>query len=332
MRQIFVFTAGTSQAKRNLHHTIANARPFAELAATLGDDVVKELQSVAPNQDGFYAWGALPSEKNQTTWQRMNEGDIVFAYYDRTLHFVSTVLAKVRSQELATKLWKVDSNGETWECMYFLSKPQSIHLPLNDSRIAGLIGTEYRGFSTIASDDLVAKFGSAEAFVSSVLAYAMPPDRQAIELAEAETAEQDASSEQAGSFTLKEGRARVLREIVRRRGQPKFRQDLLQAYERRCAVTGCQIEAILEAAHIAPYRNDGSNHVQNGILLRADIHTLFDLGMLRVTVDYLIELDEGLRGSDYWAYQGKKLRLPKDKAAYPAKQALEIKLGLLAGV
>lgn len=66
--------------------------------------------------------------------------------------------------------------------------------------------------------------------------------------------------------------------IKGRRGQTKFRQDLLKVYG-QCLVTGCQYEPILEAAHIEPYFLGGTFAVENGLLLRADMHTLFDLGL-----------------------------------------------------
>ncbi len=51
-----------------------------------------------------------------------------------------------------------------------------------------------------------------------------------------------------------DARRRTYREVVNRRGQPAFRRDLLQAYRRSCAITGCSAEAVLEAAHLRPYR------------------------------------------------------------------------------
>lgn len=79
---------------------------------------------------------------------------------------------------------------------------------------------------------------------------------------------------------ISDARERTLASIVRRRGQPRFRKQLLKAYQGRCAVTGCTLEPILEAAHIHPYLGDETNVVSNGLLLRTDVHTLFDLGLL----------------------------------------------------
>lgn len=75
---------------------------------------------------------------------------------------------------------------------------------------------------------------------------------------------------------IQDGRKKVLREFAIRQGQKKFREKLLGAYEFRCAVTGTAIMATLQAAHIVPYKGPQTNSVQNGLLLRADIHNLFD--------------------------------------------------------
>ena len=91
-------------------------------------------------------------------------------------------------------------------------------------------------------------------------------------------------------------RDRVLAEVLCRRGQGKFRRKLLKSYGGTCAVTGCQIEALLEAAHILPHRGTASNFIGNGLLLRADIHTLFDLGLLTIrSDDYRVQLARTLQ-------------------------------------
>lgn len=81
---------------------------------------------------------------------------------------------------------------------------------------------------------------------------------------------------------LEDGRRRINRMVVLRQGQRAFRDALMDAYGRRCAITGCTIGDILEAAHISPYLGAHTNHVTNGLLLRADIHTLFDRGVIKV--------------------------------------------------
>ncbi|MHC2086454.1 HNH endonuclease [Methylobacterium sp. CM6244] len=103
-------------------------------------------------------------------------------------------------------------------------------------------------------------------------------------------------------------RRRIIREIEARQGAPAFRSALIRAYQGRCAATGCNAHEALEAAHIQAYSHDGSNATSNGLLLRADIHTLFDLGLLGVDEDRKWIVSASLRGSEYERLQGKSLR------------------------
>lgn len=122
---------------------------------------------------------------------------------------------------------------------------------------------------------------------------------------------------------LEDARDRILREITRRRGQRAFRDGLLRAYEGRCAITDCDVEDVLEAAHIVPYLGPQTNRTDNGLLLRADIHTLFDCGL--ITIDpqtRLVVVADRLLATDYGSLNGKALRVPTTKADAPSVQAL----------
>jgi hypothetical protein len=121
-----------------------------------------------------------------------------------------------------------------------------------------------------------------------------------------------------------DGRERVAREIAIRRGQAAFRQSLLGLYGGRCAMTGCDVEAVLEAAHIVRYQGPGTNHPSNGLPLRADIHTLFDLGLLAVDpATFTILVAPILGGTEYQALRGRGLMLPAGPIQ-PSRAALQI--------
>jgi hypothetical protein len=120
-----------------------------------------------------------------------------------------------------------------------------------------------------------------------------------------------------------DARTKMLRSIAVRRGQPAFRQAVLVAYGRRCAVTGCDIEEALEAAHIVPYKGAHTNAVKNGLLLRADMHTLFDLGLFRIDpATFTVVMSPQLKASSYAQYDGARLTLPQLKPLHPSAQAL----------
>jgi putative restriction endonuclease len=112
-----------------------------------------------------------------------------------------------------------------------------------------------------------------------------------------------------------------------RLGQGIFRVALHAAYEGACAVTREHSEPVLEAAHIQPYSQGGQHQVENGLLLRTDIHKLFDLGFVTVTTDHLFEVSSQLReewnnGKTYYALRGQMIRLPKHPADRPAPALL----------
>jgi len=134
------------------------------------------------------------------------------------------------------------------------------------------------------------------------------------------------STNSAGGFddlSSDDRRQKAIAEVVRRRGQAKFRKVLLDAYGQRCAVTECDAIEALEAAHIAPYRGDHTDHVQNGLLLRADIHSLFDLGLLSVNPAMkTVVIADSLVGTVYGKLAGAPLHLPDDSANWPSHAAL----------
>lgn len=120
-----------------------------------------------------------------------------------------------------------------------------------------------------------------------------------------------------------DARVRMLAEIARRQGQPAFRARLLAAYGGRCAVTGCDVPDALEAAHLRPYRGPASNAVTNGILLRADLHTLLDKQLIAIRPDSRsLELSHELQGTAYSSLADKRISDPLDPAAAPAEKLL----------
>lgn len=115
----------------------------------------------------------------------------------------------------------------------------------------------------------------------------------------------------------------ALRAILERRGQPEFRQRLLAAYGGRCVVTGCDVTEALEAAHIVPHSSDGTYATTNGLLMRADIHTLFDLHLLTICPDKnTVKLNPCLH-SAYGQFEGIQILAPNNQADHPDSMGLE---------
>ncbi|MEH1884325.1 HNH endonuclease [Nostoc sp.] len=123
---------------------------------------------------------------------------------------------------------------------------------------------------------------------------------------------------------IEDARRRVTTSIVQRQGQAEFRRQLLEAYNYQCPITRCNAEAALEAAHIIPYKGTETNHIANGLPLRADIHTLFDLHLLSIhPKTHKIVISSELQATSYIEYMGQSVSLPKEKIAQPDPVALE---------
>jgi putative restriction endonuclease len=138
-------------------------------------------------------------------------------------------------------------------------------------------------------------------------------------------------AELAPGFMLQtsDGRTKVDVAAIAREGQGAFRLRVLDAYAMRCAVTGEKSLPVLDAAHIQPYLGPASNHVQNGLSLRADLHRLFDSGYVTVTPELRLQVSRRLRedfenGRDYYKMDGQRLIVvPTRNEARPSSEALE---------
>lgn len=137
-------------------------------------------------------------------------------------------------------------------------------------------------------------------------------------------APEQADREQFDPADVEDARERIARTIAQRRGQQAFRTALIDAYDGRCAISDCAVIDVLEAAHIVPYRGPATNSVQNGLLLRADLHTLFDCGLIAIDPQtMMVVVAPSLQNSEYQCLQGQQLRSPRDPTQSPSKKALK---------
>lgn len=115
--------------------------------------------------------------------------------------------------------------------------------------------------------------------------------------------------------------------VLPRLGQRSFRVAVLDSYGRRCAITNEKTLPALEAAHIRDYRDVQEHSLTNGILLRADVHNLFDMGYVTVSPDHRFLVSRRIKeefknGRDYYALHGSAIRLPQNPAHRPEPGAL----------
>lgn len=155
-------------------------------------------------------------------------------------------------------------------------------------------------------------------FKYSFTAYATVREDEESEVAQAEAMKDD--------FLPPEDdhRETELRNVHVRPGQGKFREALFAHYGIRCLISGCSLRESLEAAHITAYRGDRSDHVRNGLTLRADLHALFDRYLFSIHPDELrVVMAAAMRQDDsYKRLDGQKLLVSKSQE--PSQEALRV--------
>ncbi|MEV1001781.1 HNH endonuclease [Nonomuraea sp. NPDC050202] len=115
--------------------------------------------------------------------------------------------------------------------------------------------------------------------------------------------------------------------VPQRLGQRAFKAVVLNAYGRRCAITGSTIRPVLEAAHIRPVSRGGEHRLDNGILLRSDVHTLFDQGYLAIDPNHRLLVSPRLRqefgdGEELYRHAGSRVATPDNAADRPSQAFL----------
>lgn len=117
-------------------------------------------------------------------------------------------------------------------------------------------------------------------------------------------------------------------EVRQRLGQGSFRMKVVDAYGRACAVTTEHSLPVLEAAHIQPYAKGGTHEVSNGVLLRSDLHRLFDRGYVTIDPDFQFQVSKQLHeqwhnGRIYYDLNQRPIQLPTQERLQPRRELLE---------
>jgi putative restriction endonuclease len=116
--------------------------------------------------------------------------------------------------------------------------------------------------------------------------------------------------------------------VKQRLGQGSFRVLITDLYQRRCAVTGERALPVLQAAHIKPVTQEGLHRTNNGLLLRSDVHTLFDRGYVTITPDRRFRVSTRLKkdfnnGEEYRKFVDRELWVPATAEDRPDPKLLE---------
>lgn len=125
---------------------------------------------------------------------------------------------------------------------------------------------------------------------------------------------------------LNEPKEEYRQTVNARKGQSTFKSNILKAYNNKCCISGETCQELLEAAHIQQYVNSNSHHIQNGLLLRIDLHKLFDCGLLRIDANYRVVISSELSNSSYSQFNGIVIQLPDNPNHYPSKASLELRI------
>jgi len=266
--------------------------------------------------------GEAPWDKILAEISRIRNRD--YSHYLNKHNYENTAFQVVQQHCLGYRKYKGPQRFEKIGNVYRLSRPKSViatgsqELPKADGVVFQRPGKE-----DIVSIESQLHISSSDEVVGldAVL------EHEGINSLRADEAE-GADPQDKAAYNPEDGDLRevVTRQIRARRGQQQFRDALREQYGNRCVVTKCGIVAILEAAHVNPYRGDNDNHPTNGLLLRTDIHTLFDLNLLGVEPEQLhIELHPDII-EEYGHLADKPLICPI--GVRPSRKALEARYKL----
>ena len=157
-------------------------------------------------------------------------------------------------------------------------QPPPVDIQTTEIKKAALRPSDQISIEELDPDRLMLAFGSQVPYLANLLVGAAQT-RSLMPDAADESDDEAPAGYQPSDVNNRE---KVLTTIRVRRGQRTFRNRLIKRYGPRCMISGCRLVDIVEAAHIWPYRNLSDNHPENGILLRADLHTLFDLDLMGI--------------------------------------------------
>ncbi len=328
MPKIFIAAANTATDKACLERSIINPVERQAVIKSFSDATYPELIDIERRGRGFFAWGYPTEPAFVENWFHMGIGDFVLVTFDGAYRYYGKVLGRYENQRAAAAIWGgSDADSSARELLFFLSEPISLSLPLAELRdYLPPAADRFVQLSDEVMERIEGDFGTVERFfrhrlLNTNVGGPVLDMSGIIRLSEREQAKMQAFDPK----STKDGRERIVETITKRRGHPQMRQSLLAAYDYTCAVTGCNAPDALEAAYIIPYRGKYTHHSSNGLLLRADIHTLFDLGKIAVDTRMmtLVIADELLETS-YRILANRPLRYPKEDSQRPSTEALDL--------
>jgi hypothetical protein len=328
MAGIFIASVDSAQDRTDLERSVAMPIDRQLVIRSFSDATYPELIDIERRGHGFYAWGLHGEPENIQHWFQMGVGDFVLLVQREHFRYYAKVLGRYQNERAASAIWGADrAESKMREYLFFLSEPVPLNLPCAElgDYLVGATGDIGR-VPAERIDRIEADFGGIERFVrrrllNTSVGGPILDMSGMIRMSERDLAKLQLLEPQ----NSKEGRQAVVDTIIKRRGHPGFRQALLDAYEYRCAITNFTAVDALEAAYIVPFRGKSTHHASNGLLLRADVHTLFDLGKIAVdTRSMSVVIGDDLMETSYRILAGRPLRYPRDESQRPSTEALDL--------
>lgn len=328
MARIFLAAVDSPRDRADLERSVGTGVDRQLVIRSFSDATYPELIDIERKGHGFYAWGVTGGAGALEAWFTMGVGDFVLLAQRDHYRYYARVLGRYDNAKAALAIWSAPpDDGELRQYLFFLAEPIPLAVPCRDlaDYLPGSFG-ELEPAPPDSMDRIEADFGTVERFarrrfLNTDAGGPVLDMSGMIRLSERDLARMQIFDPQ----NSKEGRQAVIDTIIRRRGHPVFRQALLEAYEGRCAITNFTGAEALEAACIVPYRGKQTHHPSNGLLLRADVHTLFDLGKIAVDTGTMsVVIADDLQETNYRLLAGRPLRYPRDEAARPSTEALDL--------
>ncbi len=328
MAKIFIASIESQRDRVDLERSIVASIERQLIIRSFSDATYPELIDIERRGHGFFAWGLRGTPENVENWFVMGVGDFILMVENNSFRHYAKVLGRYENARAAQAIWDSETEAEdVREFLFFLSEPISLGIPY--SELAEYLAVEPAELACVppeAMDRIEADFGSVERFarrrlLNTGVGGPILDMSGMIRVSERDMARLQVFEPQ----NSKDGRQAVVGTIIRRRGPPAFRHALLEAYDFRCAITNFNAIDALEATCIVPFRGKLTHDPTNGLLLRADIHTLFDLGKMAIDTGTMsIVMADDLLQTSYRILAGRPLRYPKEESQRPSTEALDL--------
>ena len=330
---VFIMHIG-SKGSIDIEYTITKQRETSEIINNIPQDSPElnffnsnEFKSAFPNGK-FNCWG-VPSGAEDKFYQT-KVGDLVLfvphiGIHDGGIHYIGIIKAKcpVRSYEASKVFWPNTPNNKLYPFIFFFDTEEGFRdwfSFLKDIDYKTVFNPRGRFLSIRRAK--FNKFNGPNGYLEHLRQnygfrslgpnYPKPGESGIKPFEEPEEFYYDNSTDCA--FQL----------IKARRGQQEFRQALRERYGDNCMISNCDVLEIIEAAHINPFSDVENYDPQNGILLRTDIHTLFDLDLLAIHPEtHKVILHSALKNTEYEELEDITLKINSDKK--PSTEALRYK-------